>query len=114
MATCVMCEETITNPVCPDCIHQGIRQWLLEQQELHLATEVQYVTMCDNSVHTADNVNCIKCHKNMAICTYCYSKNVFDVIKFKPYLIAEYMMFFSFDLEHMGWERDARNLIADY
>ena len=114
MATCVMCEETITNPVCPACVHKGIRQWLLEQQELHLATDVLEVTLCDSNVHALDNMECIKCHNSMAICTYCYSKNVFDVIKSKPLLIAEYMMFFNFDLEHMGWEQDARNLIADY
>jgi hypothetical protein len=119
MTTCVMCEETITNPVCPDCLHSGVRQWLVEQQETRLAQTVLDITIADvkNLQHRAlveDSTLCIKCNRSMNVCTYCYTKDVFDVIKSKPLLVAEYMMFFNFDLEHMGWEQDARNIVSDY
>ncbi len=121
MTTCVMCDEAITNPVCPNCLHSGVRQWLIEQQELRLAQKVLDITQCNikNDLHDLDknehgNTLCIKCHSPMDVCTYCYTKDVFDVVKSKSSLVAEYLMFFNFDLEHLGWEQDARYIVSDY
>jgi hypothetical protein len=43
----------------------------------------------------------------MGLCTYCYTKEVFAIVKQRPRLVAEYLDFFNYDLEHLGWEQEA-------
>ena len=111
MTTCVMCEEAITTPVCPACLHKGVRQWLLEQSETRLADDVLDTTVRDIIGGSTD---CIKCHSPMGVCAYCYTKDVFDVIKRRPSLVNDYLVYFNFDLEHMGWEQSARLITDDH
>ncbi len=107
---CVVCEEPITNTVCPECMQACIQQWLAEQREERLAGEVSELT---RRVFANNGTTfCIRCDSLMAICLYCYTKEVFDVIKRKPHLVKQYMEYFSFDLDHQGWEKEARTIIA--
>jgi hypothetical protein len=105
-----MCDDAITNPVCPACLHKGVRQWLLEQRELRLAAEVLDATVQDI---VAGSTNCIKCRSPMAVCAYCYTKDIFDVIKRRPALVDNYLIYFNFDLEHLGWEQTARDIAEE-
>ncbi|MDD9953893.1 MAG: hypothetical protein OXR66_06170 [Candidatus Woesearchaeota archaeon] len=104
---CVVCEEVITNPVCPCCLHEGVGQWLSERGQTKIATQVEWVP------HTTGDTHCIKCDQGMGICSYCYMGEMFDVVKQQPALIKEFLTFFNFDLEHLGWEQEARAYLGE-
>jgi hypothetical protein len=106
---CVMCDEPITNPICPACLQEGVQQWLLEQGQDALVLEVQELTR-----GTFANIGltfCIKCDSVMSLCAYCYTKEVFSIVKEHPRLVENYLEYFNYDLEHLGWEQDARAYI---
>ena len=109
--TCVMCEETITTPICPACIQVGVEEWLLEQREDELANEISELTRVVFANH--GDTFCIKCDSVMALCAYCYTKEVFQLIKERPRLVKQYLEYCNYDLEHLGWEQDARQYVDD-
>lgn len=110
-AECVMCEEPITNPICPACLQEGVRQWLLEQRQEELADEVDELTR--NVFANSGETFCIKCDNSMALCAYCYTNEVFGLIKQHPRLVKNYLSYFNFDLDHLGWEEEARTYIDE-
>jgi hypothetical protein len=109
--TCVLCDEHITNPLCPACLQEGVLQWLEEQGYHLLALEVSEVTRAVFA--NSGSTFCIRCDSCMRLCAYCYTKELFEVIRREPMLACEYLAFFSFDLEHAGWEREAALEVGD-
>lgn len=105
VGACTMCEEPITNPVCPACLQEGVQQWLHEQGQEELVVEVQELTR-DVFANSGETF-CIKCNSCMSLCAYCYTKEVFHIIKEHPTLVAQYLSYFNYDLDHLGWEQDA-------
>jgi hypothetical protein len=121
---CVMCEEAITNPICPSCLQQGVQQWLMEQQRNDLVSEIEELTV--GVFANNGDAFCIKCDNLMSLCAYCYTKEVFHVVKKHPKLLALYVDYFNYDLEletsevrkdrkipHVGWSKEAE-LLLDY
>jgi len=104
MHLCVECEEAITNPVCPECLAEGIAAWAGEHAGPAVATAVFNVT--ESLAYRMGSTNCIKCRTPMGLCTYCYTNALIDVLKSHPVLLAQFLYFFSFDLEKQGYERD--------
>jgi hypothetical protein len=86
-------------------VHTGVRQWLLERHETRLAREARAIT---NGLDAPGETQCLRCGASMRVCAYCVTKELFHLVARKPALVAEYLTLFNFDLEHMGWERDAR------
>jgi hypothetical protein len=105
-AECVVCNEPITNP---GCLQEGVQQWLREQRQDELADEVSELTR--NVFANHGSMFCIKCDSAMSLCTYCYSKEIFDLVKQRPRLVAQYLTYFNFDLDHLGWEQEARSIV---
>ena len=110
-AECVMCEEIITNPVCPGCIQEGVQQWLWEQRQDELANNVGELTR--NVFANHGDTFCIKCDSAMSLCAYCYTGSVFGLICHNPRLVQQYLDYFNYDLLHLGWEREARSQLED-
>lgn len=104
---CVECEEPITNPLCPTCLAEGVEQWAHEEGNMILVREVRKLSA---GFVPRGEVTCIKCRAPMDVCAYCYTKSVFALVREYPALLAHYLVYFNFDLEHLGWERDARAL----
>jgi hypothetical protein len=105
MTECILCEEAITNPICPACLQEGVQQWLFEQGEEKLVDEVNEVTR--GVFANNGDTYCIKCDSSMALCAYCYTQSIFNIIKEHPKLLRQYVEYFNYDLGHMGWEQDA-------
>jgi len=106
---CVLCDEAITNPICPACIREGVRQWLLEERQDDLVPEVDEVTR--TVFRNAGDTHCIKCKNLMSTCAYCYTEEIFHLIKRNPSLLEKYLTYFNFDLGHLGWELEARRVM---
>ena len=105
---CVACEEEITNPLCPQCLHEEMRQWLLEQGEDRRAATVGSFPVPGNGETT-----CIKCHAPMAICTYCCTRDALPLVRDDRKLLAQYLLYFNFDLGHLGWEQEAQAYLEE-
>jgi len=107
---CTDCNEEITNPLCPACVYAGVRQWLLERGETRLAQDTRAVA---SGMGASGDVACVHCGAPMRLCAYCVTKEFFHLVARKPGLVREYLALFNFDLEHLGWERDARAYIDE-
>ncbi len=83
----------------------GVRQWLLERGEIRLAREARQIA---SGLDVPGDIGCLRCGVSMRVCAYCVTKELFHLVAKKPVLVAEYLALFNFDLEHLGWERDAR------
>lgn len=105
---CVACEEEITNPLCPQCLHGEMRQWLLEQGEMRLAKRLGSLPVPQDS-----ETHCVKCQSPMAICAYCCTQDAMPLVRHDAKLLAQYLTYFNFDLGHLGWEQEARAYLQE-
>ena len=101
MNECVSCEDTITNPLCPSCLARGIGQWMKER-----GLEDRVSVPLNDSVDS-----CIKCGDAISLCTYCFTKHVYEELKIAEVpkaILEEFTRFFHFDLERLGYFSKAR------
>lgn len=91
---CVLCRESITNPICPDCLANEMAEWVFARAKIvELVKDEAKLTKSFNHGIT----KCIKCNKAFSVCTYCFTENVLDSITAKaPELVSEYLTFFNF------------------
>ena len=87
-ANCIICQEGITNPICPECLAKEIEYWRPELKT-SLAMPGSW-----------GKVRCMFCGKGMNICAHCYSKDIYDLIKEEfPWLAEEFIEKFDFGLK---------------
>jgi hypothetical protein len=87
-ATCIECQEGITNPICPECLAREMKSW---KPSLRIwDTDVSY---------EHGKVRCIFCGKRMGICAHCFSKDMYSIIVEKyPELAEEFIDTFNYGL----------------
>lgn len=89
--SCVVCDEAISNPICPDCLAKQMRNWLVEFDPL-LASEVDGFSI-------EGDTTCLFCGQGMSICAHCYSMDVYEQLAVKNAKLAqEFVSHFDFDL----------------
>ncbi|HLD33912.1 MAG TPA: hypothetical protein VJB66_04245 [Candidatus Nanoarchaeia archaeon] len=89
--SCVVCDEIITNPICPDCLAPKMRSWVSESNQ-KLAKEIDGFSM-------GGDVNCLFCGEGMSICAHCFSRDVYEQIALHDKKLArEFMARFDFEL----------------
>ncbi|HLC75083.1 MAG TPA: hypothetical protein VJH88_04485 [Candidatus Nanoarchaeia archaeon] len=89
--SCVVCEEVITNPICPDCLARQMRAWLSEVKPALAGTI--------DGGYVPGETNCLFCSKDMGICAHCYSRDVYEQLMLSDEKIAkEFMARFDFEL----------------
>jgi hypothetical protein len=96
MSECVLCRETVTNPICMDCVNEGIEQWLKEKN----------LPALDLDSFGVEGESCIRCKKSIDVCLYCHTKQVLDLLKIRKTdvsIIKEFVEFFHFDLDKKGY-----------
>ena len=102
---CIHCSEIITNPVCGACLSKQIEQWLLEKSEELVEQMRQKTKALDLD---GQGQRCVVCGGDMTLCPYCYIEYVYFWLRDEhPWLIAEFIDFFNFDLGHRGYQQDA-------
>ncbi len=102
---CALCDEVITNPLCPCCLHEEVRQWLLEEGHERLAAALDAIT---SSLVKGGQTRCLMCSGPMGVCAYCYTRDVLELVRHDKRLLERNIEYFNFDLGHLGWEREAR------
>jgi hypothetical protein len=112
-AVCDVCSEAVTNPLCPACLAGEINVWLDQYPALKVKLSPaikKYVRLSER----ADGVQCIKCNEfRTSVCPYCFTEYVLKELhklNAKRVVLAEFLEFFNFDLEHCGYSREAEML----
>ncbi len=112
---CLECDEAIFNPICPDCLLREIDSWIIKYPKLKrkivpkLKKYIQSLKKLSKS-----STQCIACNKKRAsLCTFCFTDFVFKKLKqlhASKTAQKEFLVFFNFDFEHVGYSKDAEKL----
>lgn len=96
---CVVCQEVITNPICADCMGKEVKTWNVDLElGLPLPSAGDFTTL--------KSPWCVICGKEVHVCPYCSTAEIFDYLEeFHPELIDAYLLLFSYDKEHTGYEK---------
>lgn len=88
--------ETITNPICVGCLENQIREWLSYRAP-------QLMSIFGKGMYfggASEGTRCIKCKQTMNVCTYCFAKDVMELLSaHDPDLLDEYLSMFDFGLK---------------
>ena len=96
---CLICNEAITNPVCPDCLERQVMYWVNEKQP----SLVRVLKRVGDSVKTfdVDNTHCIICKRSMNICPHCYCLEIYQWLKDNETdLAGNFLERFNFELDY--------------
>lgn len=109
---CLQCKEAITNPLCHDCLSNGIIQWVSSYPDVKKKMQPkikQYVKEVDNLV--TNSINCVSCSKKKAaLCPYCFTEGILNMLKkdkIDKAVIGDFLSIFNFDLMHEGYIAEA-------
>lgn len=90
---CTLCNDTITNPICPDCLTSRVLNWLNEINP-ELAHKIKIF-----DIEVEEGTQCLFCHKKMNVCAHCFSRDIFDFLEEQdPALAKEFAARFDFEL----------------
>lgn len=97
---CVICDEAITNPVCPECLEKEILYWISEKKP-SLMPILQNI---GNSVkeYSHENTSCAICGSNMNVCPHCYCFEIYSWLIENEYkeLGHEFLEQFDYELKY--------------
>ena len=94
---CVICQEAITNPICPECLHREVEHWLADTMPSLVGKVREYTEIFDTYRH--DVTKCVICGRNMTVCAHCFCKDIYELLEKELGGMAENFLFsFNFDL----------------
>ena len=109
---CQQCTQPITNPICHNCLSDGVIKWLSFYPNVKKAITPKikkYVQEINNSANNA--VNCMSCNKRKAaLCPYCFSNGIFHLLRksnIDKAVLGDFLTIFNFDMEHEGYIQEA-------
>jgi len=97
--TCVVCQEAITNPICPDCLHKEIEQWLLDKNKSLVPKLRSYTGIFNSFRH--EGTGCVICGSDMKVCAHCYCSDIYELIneELREADAEEFLFSFNFELD---------------
>jgi hypothetical protein len=97
---CVICDEAITNPICPSCLERQVMHWVGEKKP----SLVPILKDVGASVKTFEHANtsCIICNGSMNVCAHCYCKEIYTWLLENEYevLAEKFLESFNFELDY--------------
>jgi len=96
--TCVVCQEAITNPICPECLQKEIEQWLVDKNKSLVPKLRNYTEIFGSYRH--EGTECVICGNDMKVCAHCYCKDVYELFSDDLGQDAdEFLYSFNFELK---------------
>lgn len=92
---CIECESNIVNPICPDCLSEGIACWVGERLGPKAASAVFEISA--SLQYPGGTTHCIKCQNPMQICGYCFSDELLNILQSHPVVMAQFLYYMSFE-----------------
>lgn len=113
---CLECQEPVSNPLCHICLAKQVDAWLSnypsEIRNRIIGNLKGYVKKTRNI--DVEALRCIACNKKTAaLCPYCFTNHVFNELKkmkVARMILKEFLQFFNYDFEHVGYSREAERL----
>lgn len=97
--TCLICQEGITNPVCPECLEKQVMYWISEIRP----SLVNVLKRVGESVKEFDfrSTDCVLCGRNLNICPHCYCDEIHAWLKENGFeeIAERFLYHFNFELE---------------
>ena len=86
-AVCIVCQEGITNPICPECMAKEIKSWKPGLSRILTKPAYKYTT----------GAICMFCGREMSICAHCYCRDIYDIlVEEEPEVALEFKELFGF------------------
>ena len=95
MHECVVCDEAITNPVCPECLETEVVTWLHEYNEGLIP---EFYEVSDEILTYGGDTDCILCDRKMCVCTFCYTQHVKNWLRKNPSARKQFRTFFNYGI----------------
>ena len=111
MQGCVVCEDPVTNPICPGCLEKQIRTWLFEVKPSLVYDLKKWTSVLSDA--SLGSSRCIICNTKMDVCPYCFTEHILEWLiesKQDKELLTQFLTYFNFDLKHKGYELIAEKL----
>lgn len=108
---CLSCGYNINDPLCPECLAKGFRQWLkrFPKDEEQIKKKLNKFL----GVHRhfdGTSKRCASCGKNNThLCPYCFTEYLYKISKeagLGVQALSEFLFIFNFDFEHNGYSRE--------
>lgn len=98
---CEICNEPITNPICPVCLAAEIDIWSTNYPDLRRELTPRLKKNLEKLKRQArEAVQCIKCNeKRISVCSYCFIRQVLDEleeIEANKIIKKEFLQFFNY------------------
>ena len=88
---CVECEEIITNPICPECLAEGMKI-VVQEHDQKLAEQIV-------GTEIDGDTTCIQCTKRMGLCAHCFAQDIYEYLQGENKEIAkEFASRFDFQI----------------
>jgi hypothetical protein len=98
---CVICDEAITNPICPDCLSRQVTYWAHENNSSIMPVLVRVGDSVKEFTH--DNTSCVICKKDMNVCPHCYCSEIYSWL-----IESRHRRMSKKFLKHFNYELDYR------
>ena len=80
-SSCLSCNKTIQQPICPKCISKWFREWSRKSPELsELNREIKKFLKAHKSL-ARDSSSCAVCGDKVHICPYCFTEYLYNRVK---------------------------------
>jgi hypothetical protein len=76
---CVICSEAITNPICLNCVSEGMEAWFSTKNPALIKSLRLWTRVFD--AYTHEGIKCAICGGNMNVCSHCYTEEILDAFK---------------------------------
>src|SRR2546428_10321142 len=106
---CRLCLETVTNPICVNCLFEDVQNWLLSSNHVDLLMSgFSLNERIEQIIQSEDNFGiCLVCKKETSqiSCPCCYLFEIFSLFNaVNPSLAKAFEKSFSFDFSyHHGY-----------
>jgi hypothetical protein len=97
---CIICDEAITNPICPLCLESQVMHWAMDKAPslMPILREVGSSVM----EFTHENTSCVICKGIMNVCAHCYCNEIHSWLKENTHekLAESFLSHFNFELDY--------------
>lgn len=98
MKICENCKDVISRPLCIGCLEMEIEFWMSKRiPELIPEIRELLVSMVD---FNKKGRKCVACEGKTTVCSSCYLKSVYEILKEKDVELSNQFKFLFFDLEN--------------
>ena len=96
---CVICDEAITNPICPECLINEMQLWAYELDPKLADIIGEMIFVFSSYEHPLSS--CVVCGKRTNICPHCVAKEIYEHVAARDEELAPlFVKRFNYELDY--------------